>query len=249
MPQPKSGKSKPTAKAATSNNVAGESVDPANQSEAPSADAASKSRTERRQEKFAQRREDRKKAPAKQKRDRLVTRVVLGAIAVVLIGALAYEVINYISTREERQMPDNVATYAYAGGDHTYDTVDYPESPPVGGTHDPAWQTCDFYDAPIRNENAVHSLEHGAVWITYRPDLSDEEKERLRDIRGGDRYVLVSEYADQESPIVATAWNNQLEIDSAEDVELKQFINYFRQGPQTQEPGATCDGGVTSTLG
>lgn len=205
-------------------------------------------RTERRAELFDKRREDRKKAPAKQKREQLITRVVLTTIAGLIVVGLAYGIITWIQDRENRQRPEGVTTYSYAGGDHTPDTVDYPESPPVGGAHDQAWQTCDFYDGVIRNENVVHSLEHGAVWITYRPDISEEEKERLRDVRGSDQYVVVSEYADQESPIVATAWNNQLAIESADATELQQFINYFRQGPQTQEPGATCQGGVTTVM-
>ena len=39
--------------------------------------------------------------------------------------------------------------------------------PPVGGAHDPEWLECGAYDAPVRDENAVHDLEHGTVWITY----------------------------------------------------------------------------------
>jgi hypothetical protein len=241
MPQPKTSKSK--SGAATADKAGGSTAPGAAAPEQP------KSRTERRAELFEQRRMERKKAPAKQRRERLITRIVLGTIGVLLIGGLAYGIFDYVSTREERQRPEGVTTYAYAGGDHTSDAVDYPESPPVGGTHDPAWQTCDFYDGPIRNENAVHSLEHGVVWITYRPDISDAEKDELRDLASGDRYILVSEYVDQASPIVASAWNNQLPIQSTGDVELRQFINYFRQGPQTPEPGATCEGGTTAVLG
>jgi hypothetical protein len=241
MPQPKNKKSKA---AATS--------DLSTASASVSGEAAATrppTRTERRAELFDKRREERKKAPAKQKRDRLITKVVFSAIAGAIVIGLAYGIITWIQDRENRQRPDGVTTFAYAGGDHTPEAVEYSESPPVGGPHDAAWQTCDFYDGVIRNENAVHSLEHGTVWITYRPDISEEEKERLRDVRGSDQFVLVSEYADQESPIVATAWNNQLAIESADATELKQFINYFRQGPQTPEPGATCQGGVTTVMG
>jgi Protein of unknown function (DUF3105) len=206
-------------------------------------------RTERRAELFDKRRADRKKAPAKQKRDRLITKIALSAVAGAIIVGLAYGIITWVQDRESRQQPAGVTTYSYTGGDHTADTVNYTESPPVGGPHDAAWQTCDFYDGVIRNENVVHSLEHGAVWITYRPDISGEQKEKLRDVRGSDQYVVVSEYPDQESPIVATAWNNQLAIESADAEELEQFINYYRQGPQTQEPGATCQGGVTTVIG
>ncbi len=51
---------------------------------------------------------------------------------------------------------------------HSGADVDYPESPPYGGDHDLAWADCTgtIYPEPIRSENAVHSLEHGAVWVT-----------------------------------------------------------------------------------
>ena len=41
--------------------------------------------------------------------------------------------------------------------------------PPVGGDHNPVWMNCDgdVYKKPIPDVNAVHSLEHGAVWVTY----------------------------------------------------------------------------------
>lgn len=140
--------------------------------------------------------------------------------------------------------PEGVATYDYTGGDHTEGSVEYEQSPPVGGPHDPIWQTCQYYDGIVRNENAVHSLEHGAVWLTYRPDISLEDKEKLMNLAEGDDYLIVSEYPGQESPIVATAWNNQLPIASIASPELTQFIAYFREGPQTPEPGATCQGGL-----
>jgi hypothetical protein len=206
-------------------------------------------RAEKRAELFDKRREDRKKAPARQKRERLITKVVLSAVAGLIVVGLAYGIIDWIQDRDERQRPEGVTTYAYAGGEHTTDNVDYTESPPVGGQHDGTWQACNFYDGVIRDENAVHSLEHGAVWITYRPDISDEEKAKLEDLSSGDRFMLVSEYPDQESPIVASAWNNQLAIPSVDSTELKQFINYFRQGPQTPEPGANCDSGTTAIIG
>ena len=48
--------------------------------------------------------------------------------------------------------------------------IDYEQVPPLGGPHDPQWLACGVYDEPLRDENAVHDLEHGTVWITYQPD-------------------------------------------------------------------------------
>ena len=42
----------------------------------------------------------------------------------------------------------------------------YEQDPPTNRGHSPSWQNCGFYSFPVQNENAVHSLEHGAVWTT-----------------------------------------------------------------------------------
>jgi hypothetical protein len=46
------------------------------------------------------------------------------------------------------------------------------------------------------------------------------------------------------SPLVASSWNHQLQLESATDERLDQFIRSFRNGPDTPEPGASCFGAV-----
>jgi hypothetical protein len=116
--------------------------------------------------------------------------------------------------------------------------------PPSGGDHDPVVQNCGPYAEPVRDENAVHSLEHGAVWIAYRPDLAADEVGALTDLTTAHPYLIVSPYPDLAAPVVATAWGVQLELDSVEDERLAAFVTRYEQGPQTPEPGAPCSGGV-----
>ena len=130
------------------------------------------------------------------------------------------------------------------GGMHTEGDVDYAQTPPAGGEHNPVWQNCGFYDEPVTDETAVHSLEHGAVWITYSSDLPQDQVEQLRDLAHSQTYILVSPYPDLPSPVVASAWGKQLNLKSADDPDLGRFIRAYRQGPQTPEPGAVCTGGV-----
>lgn len=127
---------------------------------------------------------------------------------------------------------------------HISSPVTYPQTPPVGGTHNPVWQNCGYYSAPIANENGVHSLEHGAVWITYRPDLPADQLAALRKLTAGQTYILVSHYPDLPSPVVASAWGKQLTLDAPGDSRLSNFIKAYRQGSQTPEPGSACMGGT-----
>jgi hypothetical protein len=132
---------------------------------------------------------------------------------------------------------------------HQSGPIDYDHLPPAGGLHNPVWQTCGFYDASIPNETAVHSLEHGAVWITYRPDLPGDQIERLRKLAEGQSHLLVSPFPDLRAPIVATAWGVQLDLDSVDDPRLVEFVSQYRQNPETApEPGATCSNGYSGTL-
>lgn len=138
---------------------------------------------------------------------------------------------------------------ASGAGNHTQDAVNYEQTPPVGGAHNPIWQNAAFYEEPVQNETAVHTLEHGGVWITYSPDLPQEGKDRIREIVEGGDCLMASPYPDLPagSPIMASAWGLQLAVESADDEALQQFIQSYRRGPQTPEPGAACTGGTAET--
>lgn len=127
---------------------------------------------------------------------------------------------------------------------HVETDVDYEQTPPVGGDHHPTWQNCGFYSAPVTDEYAVHSLEHGAVWATYGPDLPEADVERLRELADREGYLLVSPRDDLAAPLTLSAWGVQLELDSADDERLDVFLLKYLQGPQTLEPGAPCSGGL-----
>jgi uncharacterized protein DUF3105 len=171
--------------------------------------------------------------------------MIIGLIAAVFIAGFAALVIVDARQKAVSSPPDGVQSFDVGPpGAHTEGDVDYAQSPPAGGEHNPVWQNCGFYEEPVRDETAVHSLEHGAVWITYTPDIPQDEIETLRDLSEGNSYVLVSPYPDQASPLVATAWGKQLTLESAGDSNLERFINAYSQGPQTPEPGATCTGGI-----
>ena len=171
--------------------------------------------------------------------------IIVGLIVAVFVAGFAALVIVDARQKAASTPPGGVQSYDVGPpGRHTEGNVNYAQTPPAGGAHDPVWQNCGFYTEPVRDENAVHSLEHGAVWITYLPSLPQDEVGRLRDLAQSNNYVLVSPYPGQDSPIVATAWGKQLSLQSAEDPDLERFIGAYEQGPQTPEPGAACSGGT-----
>lgn len=170
--------------------------------------------------------------------------LMIGIGALILVIAIPVAALVYIHRRDATPTIAGVEHFSGLDRTHTSSPVAYPQNPPVGGPHNPVWQNCGYYGAPIANENGVHSLEHGAVWITYRPDLPADQIATLRKLTAGQTYVLVSPYPGLSSPVVASAWGLQMKLDTPDDPRLSQFIKAYRQGPQTPEQGAPCTGGT-----
>jgi hypothetical protein len=98
-------------------------------------------------------------------------------------------------------------------------------------------------------------MEHGAVWIAYRPDLPADQVEILRNLVRQDqagtqeRWIVLAPLPDLKDPIVATAWRVQLRLENASDERLVQFVKTYVKGPFYPEPGATCTfGGIGEPL-
>lgn len=129
---------------------------------------------------------------------------------------------------------------------HREDPVTYEVLPPIGGPHHPAWQDCngEVYAEPVVNEHAVHSLEHGAVWITYRPDLPADQVGALADRVSGTEKLFMSPYPDLDAPISLQAWGYQLKVDDAGDDRIDEFIRALRVNASMEGPTVRCDGGI-----
>jgi hypothetical protein len=186
----------------------------------------------------------RQHAERQQRRSRTIW-IVAAVVAIVVVAIAAYFILNRKETPPA--VVGDVQTYSDLSRNHTTAPVSYAQNPPVGGDHDPVWQDCGYYDKPVRNENAVHSLEHGAIWITYRPDLPQEQVDTLKALAASQTYILVSPFDNLPAPVVASAWGKQVLLDSASDPRLDEFIRTYRLDPKGPEPGAPCTGGTSAT--
>ena len=164
------------------------------------------------------------------------------------IGSTGTQPTDARSGQTQSTDPPGVQVYANLGHAHTTAPVHYEQVPPVGGDHNPALLNCGIYDKPVPAENAVHSLEHGAVWITYQPALPQPEISRLRELVRGHGHLILSPYPDLSAPVVASGWGVQIKLEGADDPRLPRFISKYEGGPQAREPGAPCTGGIGTPI-
>jgi len=180
---------------------------------------------------------------AERRRRRLT--ILAGVVAaLVVIGGITAAV---ITNRAAGSGLAGVRTYTEQRN-HVTGKVAYLQTPPAGGNHNPICLNCGIYDKPVANENAVHDLEHGAVWITYRPDLPAAEVTKLRSLVQGETYLALSPYPGLPAPVVASAWGKQILLTGADDKRLPMFIGKYRQSSAAPEPGAPCTGGTGSPV-
>ena len=184
---------------------------------------------------------------------RILAVTVLVALAAACNGSAAEPEPDADSPQPDAPVIQGVQTFTGLSNRHTTEPQTYPQTPPVGGPHFPAqangvvgWQRCGTpYSAPLVNEFAVHSLEHGAVWLTYSDKATPQDRaqlERLAQIRP--EYTLLSPYPDQTSAVTVTAWGLQLSVPDAADPRLADFVRAYAGGGQGGEQGADCANGT-----
>ncbi|MFD0314536.1 DUF3105 domain-containing protein [Streptomyces flavalbus] len=201
--------------------------------------------------------EMRRAEQARERRRRILT---ITASAVVVAALVVGGVILVQSQSDDSDSADDSKTTGklVAGADgvstwkgtlsrnHVTKSVTYPVTPPVGGDHQAVWMNCngDVYTEAVKNENAVHSLEHGAVWVTYNSKAPKADVDALAAKVKQTPYTLMSPVEDQTDPIMLTAWGHQRSVTSADDPNVGKFLEKFVQGEQTPEKGAACTGGL-----
>ncbi|MEU0194092.1 DUF3105 domain-containing protein [Streptomyces afghaniensis] len=218
--------------------------------------SAKKSNTDRK----ARIEEMRRAEQARERRNRILT---IGASVVIVCGLVAGGV---VLVRSQSDGGSDTATSDTSGKgkfvtgkdgvktwegklsrNHVTKAVKYASEPPVGGDHNQVWMNCngDVYTKEINNTNAVHSLEHGAVWVTYNADAKKADVDALAAKVKKTPYTLMSPMDDQKDPIMLSAWGHQRTVTGASDPDVDKFFEKFVQGEQTPEPGAACTNGLS----
>src|SRR5450756_3080628 len=109
-----------------------------------------------------------------QRKSRRRTVLVSAAAAVLvlaLIGATALVLLQDKGRKDRLAAAANspisgVQEYPNLSRNHVVGLVAYPQTPPVGGDHSAIWMSCGVYPAPVKTEEAVHSLELSLIHIS-----------------------------------------------------------------------------------
>ena len=201
---------------------------------------------ERRRERLEARRQAKAEALAAQQRartrERVIRWVVVAGIAVFSVWFLFFRGAAPDSIAGANGEYDVEHFSLRGAGDHVESAVAYDSTPPVAGPHSQRPAECGTHARPISNENLVHTLEHGAVGIVYRPDTDVEQIEEIEGIvRSYDSHTFSAPFSEEmETQFAVLAWGHMMRLDELDETAVRNYIAEFRQGGDAPEAFQDC---------
>ena len=110
----------------------------------------------------------------------------------------------------------------------------YNSNPPSSGPHWPGPAKNGFYETALADQQLIHNLEHGYIWIAYKPDVGDEVKNKLKEIaQKEDWKVVVVPREANDTKIALVAWGRVLKMEDPDYEKIEDFIRTYRnRGPE-----------------
>ncbi|MBI3442354.1 MAG: DUF3105 domain-containing protein [Candidatus Sungbacteria bacterium] len=171
-------------------------------------------------------------------------RRTLWIVGILLAVAAGVWLIGWLAIRSAKNAPG--ISYQEVGREH----IDlhapvpkpYDSNPPSSGAHYPTPANWGVYDYEINDKIFIHNLEHGGIWIAYRPNVPAKVIEDLKGIVkefGGSKIAMAPRSAN-DADIAIVAWTRVLKFnldngalsDKQKD-DLRAFYRAFKNhGPE-----------------
>ena len=167
-------------------------------------------------------------------RNRRIKKIVIWLVVLVALAGAVYGIV-LLSKKAEQQKPGT--TYDNQGQDHIAigaEHAAYNSNPPTSGWHYEKPADWGIYDQPLPDEELLHNLEHGGIWISYRDQNDKELIDKLKDI--ADDYslkVIMTARPQNDSAIAVAAWGRLLKLDTFDRGQILDFLKaYINKGPE-----------------
>jgi hypothetical protein len=165
------------------------------------------------------------------------------AIIVLVVGIVGFtqltkkspEQIEFEQEVKAVSLDGKVEEFPIEGREHVPigTSVDYQTNPPTSGNHLAQPKEWGIFTNEIDDMQAVHSMEHGGIWISYK-DINEEEIAVLEDIgKQNSQSTLVSPRSGNDNKIVVASWGKVMRLEIADKALIQKYIDtYKNQSPE-----------------
>ncbi len=170
-------------------------------------------------------------------------KVFIAIIAMLLVGTFGF---TALKKKNEPVVERPGTEQANNGQAHVADgSKEYGEAePPTSGDHSTPvpWQV---YDQEVPDINSIHNLEHGGIYVSYRPDLPPEQISKIKALFGqpfaregfSPNKALVAPRAANDAPIILSSWTRNLKLEAYDEEKMVEY--YLRNIGKSPEAAAS----------
>ena len=164
--------------------------------------------------------------------DRIVILGAVGLTVIFLLIVLLNSAANQPPTVNLAAVPDASTEYAVQSRDHIDVGSVHPEynsNPPTGGWHYANPANIAFYTSQLQDEQLVHNLEHGQIWLSYRDANDQEAIDALRAIQATQPGAVIVTYRPEDpSRIAVASWGRLLLLDELDTDQIYAYIARYK---------------------
>ena len=156
----------------------------------------------------------------------LVVLVILG-VGYRLVTKRTPEEAAFEKEVEEVSLDGKVEEFEIEGREHigVDEVISYGSNPPTSGAHWAEPADWGFYDTELTDEQLVHNIEHGGIWITYK-DLDEDDINKLKNIaRNNSDRVIVTKREKNDDPIAVASWGRYMKLQEIDEVLIQKYID------------------------
>jgi thiol-disulfide isomerase/thioredoxin len=127
-------------------------------------------------------------------------------------------------------------TFAIVSQNHIKqgDPTNYNSNPPTSGGHFGTQRPWGVFGGKVADQGAIHNIEHGGIWIAYKPDLDPAQVKQLRQIAA--KYpnaVIMSPRAENDDPIAVVSWGRVMRLEAVDAAAIDLYIRtYVNDSPE-----------------
>ncbi|MFZ2522776.1 MAG: DUF3105 domain-containing protein [Minisyncoccia bacterium] len=155
--------------------------------------------------------------------------IIWVVITFIILGGIIY-----LSTRPKTPRPGEEFTilgqeHISIGASH----APYNSNPPTSGPHYVQPAEWGVYQDELPDEQLIHNLEHGGIWISYK-GIDDETKSKIEAlVKSYPVGLVITPRLANDSPITLASWGRLLKLDDFDEEKIKEFLkNNVNKSPE-----------------
>ena len=152
-------------------------------------------------------------------------------IIIIVVIAVAVTGVGFLLSKYGNTSPQDIPQQGETIGQQPAAHIEvgaahepYNSNPPTSGPHYVKPAEWGVYQQPLQDEQVVHNLEHGGIWISYK-DIDEQTKDELETI--GRQYsgaTVVSPRPSDDAKISLASWGRLEKLDSFDRDKVINFI-------------------------